>query len=311
MDLFQPDYTLPDRLAPLLRVGTCSWKYDTWKGLVYESGMKYHADDYLVDYGRYFNTVEVDQWFWSLYPPEPVLPEARHTTTYAASVPPDFRFSVKAPNSITLTHYYAKQPAQYRQWANVENEHFLSVDLLKRFLDTLEPLHSRLGPVMFQFEYLSRKKMPSLDAFLEKLDVFFDAAPAGFQYAVEPRNRDYLAPAYFDFLGERSIAHVFLDGYRMPPIGDVWREFEPRTAGVSILRLHGPDRAGIEEMTGKNWSRIVLPKPEGIAAAVEIAEANARHRVTTYVNVNNHYEGSAPLTIERFLQVLRQARHSE
>ena len=27
--------------------------------------------------------------------------------------------------------------------------------------------------------------------------------------------------------------------------------------------------------------------------------------VTTYVNVNNHYEGSAPLTIERIRSVLR------
>jgi uncharacterized protein YecE (DUF72 family) len=26
----------------------------------------------------------------------------------------------------------------------------------------------------------------------------------------------------------------------------------------------------------------------------------------TYVNVNNHYEGSAPLTIQRLLDILRQ-----
>jgi hypothetical protein len=37
---------------PLLRVGTCSWKYDSWKGLVYDPGRAHRADDYLADYAR-------------------------------------------------------------------------------------------------------------------------------------------------------------------------------------------------------------------------------------------------------------------
>jgi hypothetical protein len=42
----------------------------------------------------------------------------------------------------------------------------------------------------------------------------------------------------------------------------------------------------------------------GIAAAVAITRANVRKRIVTFVNGNNHYEGCAPLTIERFLKQL-------
>lgn len=60
--------SIPKQYAEHLRVGTCSWKYDSWKGLVYDSGRRYLAHDYLVDYSRHLSSVEVDQWFWSLFP---------------------------------------------------------------------------------------------------------------------------------------------------------------------------------------------------------------------------------------------------
>ena len=33
-----------------LRLGTCSWKYDSWKGLFYDPARKYRADDYRVGF---------------------------------------------------------------------------------------------------------------------------------------------------------------------------------------------------------------------------------------------------------------------
>ena len=53
---------------------------------------------------------------------------------------------------MTLTHYYAKQSKAYKDYANQPNEYFLNVDLLKRFLETLEPMGNKLGPVIFQFK---------------------------------------------------------------------------------------------------------------------------------------------------------------
>jgi uncharacterized protein YecE (DUF72 family) len=298
---------IPEKYAERLRVGTCSWKYDTWKGLIYDEGTKYHRDDYLVDYSKHLNTVEVDQWFWSLFPGGPSLPESGTVETYATSVPRDFMFTVKAPNSITLTHFYARQPKQYEEFANRPNDLFLSGDLLKRFLVTLEPLKDRLGPVMFQFEYLNKKKMPSRDDFLDCLGKFFDDAPCGYQYAVETRNPNYLSDDYFGFLRDRGLAHVFLDGYYMPPVGEIFEKHDTATAGFSVVRLHGPDRQGIEKVTKKIWNRVVEPRDAGIQSAVEIVKQNAAKAITTYLNVNNHYEGSAPLTIERFMDALKKA----
>ena len=298
---------IADRYKKHLRVGTCSWKYDSWKGLLYDPETKYHRDDYLVDYSKHLKTVEVDQWFWSLFPGGVKLPEKKTVETYAVSVPRDFVFTVKVPNSITLTHYYARQPKRYKEYANKPNDGFLSVELLERFLKTLDPIRDRLGPIMLQFEYLNKQKMSTRDAFLERLAAFFDEAPEGYQFAVETRNPNYLSPTYFDFLRERKLAHVFLDGYYMPRIGEVLGKHDTQTADSSIVRLHGPNRQDMEKITNKIWNKVVERRDGGIASAVEIVKQNAEKAITTYVNVNNHYEGSAPLTIERFLDALEKA----
>jgi uncharacterized protein YecE (DUF72 family) len=73
------------------------------------------------------------------------------------------------------------------------------------------------------------------------------------------------------------------------------------------VRLHGPNRQEIEKQTNSIWNRVVAPQDKGILSAVEIVKRNAEKSITTYINVNNHYEGSAPLTIERFLDALGKA----
>jgi len=297
---------IPEPYRDHLHVGTCSWKYDSWKGLVYDEGRRYRADDYLPHYARHFGTVEVDQWFWSLFPAELRLPDPRAVETYAASVPPEFVFTVKAPNSITLTHFYAKQPPQHRAFANRPNEHFLSVELTERFLAALAPLRGRLGPIMFQFEYLAAAKMASAEAFFERMDAFLSRLPSGYQYAVETRNAGYIGDDFFALLRRHNAGVVLLDGYRMPPPVRIFEGHHTRTSSFMVLRLHGPDRAGIERVTDGRWDRVVQPQERGLRGAVDIVRRNTTDFVTTYVNVNNHYEGSAPLTIERFLDALRK-----
>ncbi len=45
--------------------------------------------------------------FWSLFnSDEPVLPKPSVVKEYAESVPDDFIFSIKVPNSITLTYHH-------------------------------------------------------------------------------------------------------------------------------------------------------------------------------------------------------------
>ena len=39
---------------------------------------------------------------------------------------------------------------------------------------------------------------------------------------------------------------------------------------------------------------------------MDVVRANSERQMRTYVNVNNHYEGSAPATIQRLLGVLQE-----
>jgi uncharacterized protein YecE (DUF72 family) len=303
-------YDIPVKLAGHLRIGTCSWKYDSWRGLVYDPEQRYHAEDYLADYAQHFATVEIDQWFWSLFAAGVRLPDPDTVRRYTDSVPEGFRFTVKAPNSITLTHPYAKQSPGLQRRTNEPNPHFLSVDLLNRFLEILEPMRGKLGPIMFQFEYLNKQKMPSLAALLDRLQVFFSAAPAGFQYAIETRNPNYLKDEFVAALRQLGLGYVLLEGYYMPRIAEVAAKLDIRTAPFSIIRLHGPDRAKIEEEAGGTWDKIVEPKDDGLKATAALVGQNVDFGLDTYVNVNNHYEGSAPLTIRRLLGLLRRGQDS-
>jgi uncharacterized protein YecE (DUF72 family) len=297
-------FKIPADLEPYLRIGTCSWKYDSWKGLIYKVGKTYRVDDYLIDYAKVLGSVEVDQWFWSLFAGKIRLPELRQVRRYAESVPDNFVFTVKAPNALTLTHFYSKQPAAYAAYAGRPNDSFLDNVLLERFLEHLAPLGKNLGPIMFQFEYLNKAKMSSQEAFIERFEAFISRAPRGFSYAVETRNPNYISATFFEFLARNGLGFVYLEGYYMPHIGQVFENHHPPTADLSIIRLHGGDRREIEKETGEVWNRISSPRPDGIRAAARIVRSNARRRVITFVNVNNHFEGSAPLSIQRFLEEL-------
>jgi uncharacterized protein YecE (DUF72 family) len=207
---------------------------------------------------------------------------------------------------LTLTHFYSKQSKKYAEYAGQANKHFLDNDLLERFLERLTLLGDKVGPIMFQFEYLNKKKMPSKELFFDKFGEFILKAPKGYKYAVEMRNPNYLSPAFFNFLGNYGLGNVYLEGYYMPPIGEVYEKFRPVTADFCVIRLHGGDRTEIELATGGLWNRVISPKPKGLRAAVEIVRNNRKKNVVTFVNLNNHFEGSAPITAERFIEALRK-----
>ena len=285
---------------PEIRIGTCSWKYDSWKGIVYSEGV---GRNYLREYAEKFDTVEIDQWFWSLHGPGRVsLPDRAAVSDYASSVPAGFRFSVKVPDSITLTHFRKKSKTD----PLVRNPHFLSVDLFDDFLAGIEPLRKNLGPLIFQFEYLNKLKMPSQDAFQEAFGAFIRKCPSGYVYCVETRNPKFLNAGFFSFLDGNGLHPVFLQGYYMPPIFDIFRDHADKIRGPAVLRLHGPDREGMEEKTGGSWNRIVAPKDEELERIAEMAWSLLKREVSVYFNVNNHYEGCAPLTIEKIRRLMKR-----
>lgn len=281
-----------------LRIGTCSWKYPSWDGLVYSAPK---GINYLEEYARQFDTVEIDQWFWSLHGPGNIsLPRSGVAEEYAASVPEDFRFSVKVPNSVTLSHFYRKS----RNQPLVENPDFLSVDLFNRFLDALTPMHHLLGPLMLQFEYLNKEKMPVPGLFLDRLDAFLTQVPTGFILGIESRNPNYFTKTYFELLNSHGVHHVFLQGYYMPPVTEVFGKSGIPASGTSVLRLHGPDRKGMEKKSGGEWNRRIEPREDELEDVLGLVRALLEREIDVFLNVNNHYEGSAPMTIARIREML-------
>jgi len=280
------------------RIGTCSWKYDSWRGLVYSDQKSLN---YLQEYSQQYNTVEIDQWFWSLFGPEKVsLPSPFTVQEYLESVPPDFKFSIKIPNSLTLTHFYQKNKKEPLQ----ENPHFLSPTLFQEFLRSIDPLRKNLGPLMFQFEYLNKQKMPTQQIFQEKFGQFIQKIDPNYQYAVEIRNPNYLNDSYFRFLQTNGLSHVFLQGYYMPPVTDIYKKFHDFLKKPVVIRLHGPDRSDIEKRSGGNWNRILDPRDQELNQIAGIIKELLDRKFEVYVNMNNHYEGSAPLSIKRLEKFL-------
>lgn len=284
-----------------LKIGTCSWKYNSWQGIIYPKKKPFN---YLEEYSRHYKTVEVDQWFWSLFPGGTVvLPKTAVVQEYANSVPGDFRFCVKVPNSITLTHYYKKKKSD----PLIPNPHFLSVDLMQEFLERVEPLSQKMGPLLFQFEYLNKQKMPGgLTQFLDQLRVFTERFEGVHAFSVETRNPNYLSDTYFTCLNEQKLHHVFLQGYYMPSIFDLYQKHREQIKQSTVIRLHGPDRKGIEVQTGKDWSRIVDPKTKDIESLVTILSDMNSRGLVSFVFVNNHFEGSAPRTIMKIKELLNK-----
>ncbi|MCW9066242.1 MAG: DUF72 domain-containing protein [Ignavibacteriaceae bacterium] len=278
----------------MLRFGTCSWKYDSWKGIVYSGNdPKY----FLKEYSEKFSTVEIDQWFWSLFPPSKVvLPQKRVAEEYKKSVPHDFLFTIKVPNSITLTHFYKNSKDDQL----IPNPYFLSVELFKEFLNSIEPIRKQVGCLIFQFEYLNKQKMSSLSEFQLKFSEFYKIINKHeLTIGIEIRNPNYLNENYFNFLSELNLAPVFLEGYYMPPVTVIYSKFKKHIKNLAVIRLHGPDRKGIEKMANENWNQIYINRNVEIKSIVEMIKELKNNEVDIFVNVNNHFEGSAPLTIEK------------
>ena len=282
----------------MFHIGTCSWKYDSWKGIIYPDKEKF---DYLVEYSKHYNTVEVDQWFWSLFEGDKILlPSSKDVKDYTISVPDDFRFSIKLPNSITLTHFYNRS----KKAPLKENPHFFNPELFDSFLTTLKPMKKKLGPLMFQFEYLNKQKMSGLQEFIERFEAFLEQINSKYLYGIEIRNPNYLKKPFFEFIQRNNLIAVLLEGYYMPPVKEVFKEFKDYIEDTVVIRLHGPDRSGMEKATGKVWNKIVAPKDEQLNDIAEIAHYFLNKKMDVYLNVNNHYEGSAPLTIKKINKLL-------
>lgn len=72
----------------MIIIGTCSWKNDPLKDIIYPGMDKFN---YLEKYSKYYNTVEVYQWFWSLFGIDKInLPDSGDIQFYLARKKPKY-----------------------------------------------------------------------------------------------------------------------------------------------------------------------------------------------------------------------------
>jgi uncharacterized protein YecE (DUF72 family) len=269
-----------------MRIGTCSWNYESWVGLVYSKPSR-TADGYLPEYSQRFRTAEVDSWFYR-------LPERKDVLDYLGKVDKGFTFTVKATEDLSLTHKRNRGSKEL-----IPNPSFLSAELFNHYIQRVEPMMPQIDAVMLEFEYLNQDKMRSVDEFMRALDAFASAVPKSVPLAIETRNKNYLVEEYFQFLKEKRLIHVFSEKLYLPHVYDLYEKFGQYIEGTSVIRLLGGDRAEIEKATGGEWNRIVDEKPDKKRIAdmsMDIKFKNGR----VIININNHYEGSAPITAKFF-----------
>jgi uncharacterized protein YecE (DUF72 family) len=278
-----------------LYFGSCSWKYPSWEHLVYSSR---EPADFLFEYAQKYNSVEVDQWFYSLGKSSYGLPASTTVREYDAATPKAFRFTVKCPNTLTVPYAY-RSGTEPNRW-------FLDPEVFWRFLDSVEVLLPKIGLLMFQFEYLNKEKMESREKFIERLQTFLSALPSDLPYACEIRNPRWINATWFEFLKRVQVAPVLLQGYWMEDLASVLHRYGSFLGPVACIRLHGDDRKGIEQATKGDWSEIVTPRDQELKQLAPLMSNLAKMETTLYINVNNHYEGSSPLTIDKLKKLIEQ-----
>jgi uncharacterized protein YecE (DUF72 family) len=265
-------YTTAVNHPPIL-LGTSSFTASGWNGSFYPRGMK--PSDYLAFYAERFHTVEVDSTFYA-------CPTARTVENWNARTPQGFVFSVKVPQTITHDKVLVDCDAEFSE-----------------FLETMEILGEKLGPIIFQFPFFNRSVFPDRHAFTDRLVPFLKKLTADHKFGIEIRNRDWLDAEFADLLRDHQIALVLQDRSWMP--NPLKLQFDPITAGWTYIRWLG-DRKQIEAQT-MTWDKAVVDRTAELSSWVDFCYQIMKRGVLIYAYANNHFQGHGPATIAKFLEL--------
>lgn len=290
------------RVPTLVKFGTSSWTYPGWRDLVYmrDYPATGAVDRQLAEYARWplFRTVGIDSFF---YRP----PSAATLKSYAAALPPDFRCVSKVWDRITARTFNSPRDAAQRGDLNPD---WLNAQLfISEVLDPMrEHFDAHLGPLVFEFQAITKREKFGSDAFIQALDTFFSALPVGPPYAVEIRNPEFLSPAYFAVLRAHNVAHVFNAWTRMPPIGEQLLLHESITADFVVSRalLRGGRTYAQAVDAFAPYDHIQEENPALRHDLAALARTAINLRIPAYVIANNRAEGCSPLTIAAVARLL-------
>lgn len=303
---------LSHRLPAHVRLGTSSWSFPGWEGLVYanKASEKLLSNDGLRAYSRHplLRTVGIDR---THYAP---IPSAQFAQ-YAEQVPDDFRFLVKAHEACTLFQWPTHP--RYGQRKGQQNELFCDAAYAARAV--VEPavrgLGDKLQCLLFQIAPQPLKPIGGADAFVAKLHAFLSALPKGPCYAIELRNRELLTPDYAAALADTHAIHCHTVLRRMPPLVEQWSKSGSANAapGAPLLIRWMLHRDHDYESALEHYEPFHELVDEDATTRDQIAllavEAAAAERPVTVI-VNNKAEGSAPLSVFKLAgRIADELRH--
>lgn len=249
-------------MASAIRVGCSGWDYPHWRARFHPQVVPRRL--WLEHYAAAFDTVELNNSFYRLPPPETFAAWARR-------VPDGFEFAVKA--SRYLTHMKRlREPAEP----------------VFRLLDHAQHLGDRLGPILYQLPGRWMPDIERLAAFLATLPRF---TPGGggprvgpLTHVVEFRHPTDVTGDVLDLLRADGVGLCLHD---MPggPTGEAARAV---TSDVIYVRFHG----GTGKYSGRYPDRVL-----DAWAAFLRPHADAGRRIYAYFN--NDIDAHAPIDAAR------------
>jgi uncharacterized protein YecE (DUF72 family) len=310
-DLPATTRALGEQLPANIRLGTSSWSFPGWKGIVWD-------DDYsdtklsrqgLTAYASHpvLRCVGIDR---SFYKPMSIVEYQK----YAEQVPDDFRFLVKAPSVVTD----ALVRGDKGEGLNA-NPCFLDARIAaEQFVaPCLAGLGPKAGVLVFQISPLPAELLRDVPALIQRIETFFTALPPlpagettsdgvtlpGPCYALEIRDGALLTPRLMRTLGQLGVRYCIGLHARMPHVerqAAALAMLDEAGAGPLVVRWNLNSGHRYEQAKAKYapFDKIVDPDPvtRDVLAALATHYALAGHPV--YVIINNKAEGSSPLSCQ-------------
>ena len=301
---------LAQRLPAEVRLGTSSWSFPGWKGILWdrEAGEAALAREGLAAYARHplLRTVGIDR---SFYGP---LSEAQYAG-YAAQVPPGFRFLVKAHDWLTVERW----PDHPRSGAQrgLLNPRFLDpAYALEAVVGPLvQGLGAAAGPIVFQFPPQPLASTHGSDRFAERLHGFLSALPKGPLYAVELRNGELLGPALGAALKSAGAALCYAAWQHLPPVSQQARRVPPDEMPALVVRWMLPRGKNYEAQREAfaPFDRLQAEDPETRAEIAALVRGAMARGQRAWVTVNNKAEGCAPESVFKLAEEILGEGSSE
>lgn len=287
-------------LPPKLRMGTSSWTFPGWHGLLYfeeYATEKTFVAESLREYARHplVRTVGIDRGYYAPIPEDELA-------AYAAQLPEDFLAVTKVWSEITTNHFPAHK--RYGERAGKPNARFLDAALFEEAIGApvRRTFASLQGPFVLEIPPSPAPVDPR--DFAHSLEAFFTSAPSDFEYAVEVREPHLLTPRYLDVLRAFGVAHTFNLWSRMPSLADQVRKLRGLPGKSVVLRLLMPPGGNYEALKARfePFHELAAPQDAHLDEAATLIEWALGHDKNVFVLLGNKLEGSSVPTMRRLAE---------